>query len=472
MNLEDTGTGLFPTASDRERIDAELTRMLAASRTGRRASAVTPGADLAAYREALAAVDFAAARDLTDLLGWTVAALETGIVHMTHPSYFGLFNPAPTFPSECADRIAAAFNPQLAVWSHAPVCVEIEAHMIRAVAARAGLPDRSGGHFTSGGAEANATALTCALTQANDGFGSEGVFAFSGRPVFYASAESHLAWLKIAHQAGIGREAARLVATDGSGRMDAGALVAAIERDIAAGCVPVMIAATAGTTNAGMIDPLRDCARIAAKHDLWLHVDAAWAGAMIASPILAPLLDGIVAADSVTIDAHKWFATTMGCGMFLTARPEVLSQAFQVSASYMPSNLPSTDPYVNSIQWSRRFLGLRLFLSLASVGWAGYAAHVEHAVTLVQQLADRVCASRWTVANDPSAGVLCLHAPDGAPPPVDIVRDVLGTGEAWLSVAKLEGTDVVRVCATNGMTSAADIDALAVLLDQAAKAQA
>src|SRR5882762_8703125 len=91
-------------------------------------------------------------------------------------------------------------------------------------ARRAGLPPEAAGHFTTGASEANCTALVCALTRSNAGFASQGARAFGGAPVFYVSRESHLAWLKIAHQAGIGRSAVRLVATDGSGRMDPNAL--------------------------------------------------------------------------------------------------------------------------------------------------------------------------------------------------------------------------------------------------------
>src|SRR5262249_7348921 len=243
---------------------------------------------------------------------------ERGVVHLTHPRYFGLFNPAPTFPAECADRIAAAFNPQLATATTSPVAVELEAHVVRAVARRAGFPSDATGHFTTGGAEATYTALLCALTRADPRFATEGARAFDGPPRFYVSRDSHLAWVKIAHQAGIGRAAVRFVATDGRGRMDPGALRDALAADRDAGCVPVMIAATAGTTNAGMIDPLAACAKIAAGFGLWFHVDAAWGGAAIASERLRGLLRGVEQGDSMTIDAHKWFATTMGCGIFIT----------------------------------------------------------------------------------------------------------------------------------------------------------
>ncbi|HTZ35901.1 MAG TPA: pyridoxal-dependent decarboxylase, partial [Stellaceae bacterium] len=341
-----SGSALFPTAHERRRAEDRLTRALLAAEERVAHGPVTPDFDAAAFRHELAGFDFAAPRRLDDLVAWTVAQLEHGVTHMTHPRYFGLFNPSPTFPAQCADRIAAAFNPQLATAKTSPAAVAIEAHAIAAVAGRAGLPADSAGHFTSGGAEANFTALICALTAADERFAAAGARAFTGQPAFYVSRESHLAWFKIAHQAGIGRDAVRLVTTDGHGRLDPQALAASIAEDRAAGFAPVMVAATAGTTNAGMIDPLPACAAIAWRERLWFHVDAAWGGALIASERRRDALAGIEEADSLTIDAHKWFAATMGCGMFLTRHPKLLAAAFHVAASYMPSHDAGCDPYL------------------------------------------------------------------------------------------------------------------------------
>ncbi|MEZ5667096.1 MAG: pyridoxal-dependent decarboxylase [Alphaproteobacteria bacterium] len=456
---------LFPSEDERAALDTQLGARLRQARRAVSGGRVTPSGDRAEFRRTLAGFDFARPRPPAEAAAWAIAALEGGLVHMTHPRYFGLFNPAPTFPAEMADRIVAAFNPQLAVWSHAPAAVEIEAHVIRAVAARAGLPSGSGGHFTAGGAEANFTGLICALTAAEPGFGEDGVRAYTGLPVFYASRESHLAWLKIAHQAGIGRQAVRLIATDGGGRMDPAALERAIVADRAGGAVPVMVAATAGTTNAGMVDPLPACAAVAARHGLWFHVDAAWAGALIASPRHAGALAGLERADSATIDAHKWFATTMGCGMFLTSQPRIPADAFQVSTDYMPSNEPATDPYVGSVQWSRRFVGLRLFLSLAAAGWAGYATHVERAIGLAARLADALRAGGWRVVNDSPCAVVCAVPPTGEGSIGAIVDRVVASGEAWVSATRLEGRAVLRACITHGETAAEDVDRLAAMLN-------
>jgi len=450
-------SALFPSREDRERWDDILTTALHHAHERVAKGPVTPTLDVGAFKRELLDFDFEVPRSLDDLLWWTIERMEQGLVHVTHPRYFGLFNPLPTFPAQCADRICATFNPQLATWTTSPMAVEIEAHLIRAIARRAGFPTQSTGHFTSSGSEANNTALICALTQSNPKYATEGVLAFGGAPVFYVSRESHLAWLKIAHQAGIGRSAARLVATDGSGRMDVNALANAVAADRAQGCVPVMVAATAGTSNAGMIDPLRSCAAIARNQGMWYHVDAAWGGALIASERLRGALAGLEQADSVTIDAHKWFATTMGCGMFITRHAAVLSNAFQVSVSFMPSNLPTLDPYVTTMQWSRRFLGLRLFLSLSAAGWAGYGEHVERSLKLIELLKEKLSARGWRIANDSPVGVLCVEPPPGLGDVRSIVSRMLASGRAWVALAKLEEREVIRACVTSGETTPEDV---------------
>ncbi len=451
---------LFPDAAQGARTDDWLTAQIRLALARVSQGSVMPTVDLGRFRQELAALDFAAPMSSDALLSWTIAQLEQGTVHMTHPRYFGLFNPAPTSPAQWADRIAGAFNPQLASTGSSPVPVEIEAHVIRALAARAGMPAGSVGHFTTSGSEANYTALICALTRAHPEFGNDGVRAFAGPVALYTSAECHPAWSKIAHQAGVGRRALRLVATDGSGRLDAVALQNMVQADKAAGVTPVLIAATAGTTGGGMIDPLQACARLAAAHGIWFHVDAAWGGAALCSDRLRGLLKGIELADSITIDAHKWFATTMGCGMFLVRHGAVLSEAFRVAADFMPSSAISTDPYLNTVQWSRRFLGLRLFLSLGMAGWQGFAQHVERGVAVIAQVRERLVGRGWTVANDSSLAVLCVEPPKGGPGVRDIVRRTLDSGRAWVARSTFEGREVIRICATHGQSTLADVDTL------------
>jgi len=448
---------LFPADAQRQQVDDYLTRALALAQQRVRAGPATPDLDVDAFNRELAGFDFAAARPLSELLEWSIGVLEHGITHQNHPRYFGLFNPGPSFPAQCADRIVNSFNPQLASATTSPAAVALEAHVIRSVAQRAGFPAGTGGHFASGGSEANYTGMLCALTRAHPGFASDGARAFPGQPVFYTSRECHGSWVKIAHQTGIGRTAAHQVATDGHGRMSPTALEQAIAQDLASGRVPFLIVATAGTSNAGMVDPLNACAELAARYRLWYHVDAAWGGSIVASERLRAAVAGLERADSATIDAHKWFATTMGCGMFIVRDPTALTSAFQVAATYMPSGQQSLDPYMNSAQWSRRFLGLRLFLSLASAGWAGHAAHIERAVAQTAWIRTELEKRGWSVVNDSPLALLNVVPPAAVGDPRSAVARVLKSGRAWVSLARFEEQDVVRICVTHGETRAEDL---------------
>jgi glutamate/tyrosine decarboxylase-like PLP-dependent enzyme len=459
---------LFPPAADRERIGAWLNAELEGALLRVQAGPVTPTVDMQQFRAELAAFDFTAPRPLEDALRWSIGHLEHGIVQMANPRYFGLFNPGANFPAQCADRIAALFNPQLASSASSPVPVALEAHLIQAIARRAAFPSTATGHFATGGSEANYTALLCALTRGHPGFAADGVRAYPGPVRFYTSSDCHIAWLKIAHQAGVGRAALRLVGTDGQGRMDVDQLRQAIAEDRAAGAVPVMIVATAGTTGGGMIDPLHACADIAEHNALWLHTDAAWGGAALASKRLRGLLSGVERSDSMTIDAHKWLATTMGCAIFITTQGALLSEAFHASTSFMPSSISGVDPYLNSVQWSRRFLGLRLFLALATAGWEGLGAHVERGVEVIAHIRARLTGMGWTTLNDSPLAVLDVLPPAELGEVRALVRRVVASGRAWVAPTVFEGRDVVRICATNGETSARDVDQLVAVLNERA----
>jgi len=147
----------------------------------------------------------------------------------------------------------------------------------------------------------------------------------------------------------------------------------------------------------------------------------------------------------------------------------LLKQAFHVATTYMPSPGLDRDPFVTSLLWSRRFMGLRLFLNLAAAGWAGYARHVERAVHLSRLIADGVAARGWSVANDSPCGVVCMVPPEGRIPPATIVRHMLARGDAWVSLARYEGREVVRACVTHGRTDAGDVDRLVACLESASE---
>ncbi|MFN3513836.1 MAG: pyridoxal phosphate-dependent decarboxylase family protein [Phenylobacterium sp.] len=419
----------------------------------------------------LGAFDFAEPLPLSSAIDAAADLLEAGGLHCGHPRYLGLFNPTPAYAGVVADLLTAAYNPNLACWTHAPAAVEIEAHAIATVAGLVGYrSEERAGHFTTGGAEANATALYCALTRACPAYAEVGVGAFEGTPVFYASADSHLAWLKIAHQAGVGRNALRLVPTDGAGRLDPEALARMVQEDRAAGRRPVMAAATAGATGSGVIDPLPEIAALARVEGLYFHVDAAWGGAALFSRSLRACLAGIEQADSVTLDAHKWLAVPMGAGMFLARDRSLLARTFAVSTSYMPPGATELDGYTHSIQWSRRFIGLKLFLALAQLGLGGYEAMVDRQAKLGRLLRGRLTASGWACVNETPLPVVCFEKPG-----LDLARlaaEVVAGDSAWISTTAFEGRTVLRACVSGFRTGKADIAAVCDLIEASAARQA
>lgn len=457
-------------ADDREALWEQLTTIVEDYVRNVDDMRVAPELDPGKIRDMLKPLDFSHPVAPADAVRIAAEGLSRFQVHTPHPSYFGLFNPAPTTMGIAADLLVAAFNPQMAAWSHNPFAAEVEMHLVRQLGTRFGY-DRSNvdGTFASGGMEANHTALLCALTHHFEDFPLKGIRAMNRQPVFYVSSESHHSFLKAARLCGIGMECVRHVEVDEQLKMRPDALEEAIEQDRRAGFAPFLVVATAGTTNAGVLDPIADCAGIAERAGLWYHVDAAWGGGAVFVPELKSLLSGIERADSITFDAHKWLSVPMGAGIFLTRDTTALDRTFRVATAYMPKEaegLDIVDPHLHSMQWSRRFIGLKVFLSLLVAGWDGYAETIRHQTAMGDRLRERLRDSGWHIANGTPLPVVCFGL-EGVNPQ-DVVNRVVTSGEAWISSTLLAGKQrVIRACITNYRTGPEHVDALVESLQRA-----
>jgi glutamate/tyrosine decarboxylase-like PLP-dependent enzyme len=387
--------------------------------------------------------------------------MRTGILHSNHPRYFGLFNPQVRFSSVVADLIVAAANPQLGAWFHSPAPVEIEQHTLRFFARKFGMPDAAA-HFTSGGSEANASAVLVAIEHHFPEAHADGARAIAKRPVFFASAEAHHSFDKIAQQTGLGRGAVRLVEADERDRMRVDALERAIGEAREHDEAPFLVVATAGTTGTGAIDPLRDIASVCRREGLWMHVDAAWGGAAAATPKLRSHLDGIELADSITCDAHKWLSAPIAAGMFFTTHGDALHRAFGTDTPYVPHS-QGPEWYRESLQWTRRFIGLKMFMALAELGEEGLARQVEHHAEIASYLRDRIADAGWTITNDSPLAVVCFtNASIDTEERCRARADaIVQRGKCWLSALIRPGKPLaLRACVTNYTTSREDIDVL------------
>ena len=183
--------------------------------------------------------------------------------------------------------------------------------------------------------------MAVALSHAFPEYGEHGLRSLSAPPSLYLTGEAHHGFNKIAHMTGIGRRAVRQVKTDRRLKLDVDSLRRQVRQDREDGWAPFLVVGTAGTTAAGVIDPLPDIAQFCREESLWFHADAAWGGAAILSPALKENLAGIEQADSITCDAHKWLSVPMGCGMFFCRHRESVARAFHADVTYMS---PPTSP--------------------------------------------------------------------------------------------------------------------------------
>ena len=242
-----------------------------------------------------------------------------------------------------------------------------------------------------------------------------------------------------------------------------------MEKDRRNGRAPFLVTGTAGTTSAGAIDPLYEIADFCRSEGLHFHVDAAWAGSAILSPELGKHLAGMEEADSITIDPHKWMSVPMGAGLFLCRNSAALGNAFGAETAYVPaSDVEFEEPYVHSPQWSRRFIGLKLFMALAVAGRSGYAAAIEGQTALGGKLKALLQADGWTLENESPFPIACFTAPGLSDDAHEaIAGEIVSRGKAWISTTMLRGRKVLRACITSFRSTESDLDVLINELDRA-----
>jgi aromatic-L-amino-acid/L-tryptophan decarboxylase len=402
--------------------------------------------------------DFRQGMSLDEVIADAETMLSQWQVQVTHPRYFGLFNPSVTLASVIADTLVAMYNSQLANWRTSPAGNEIERHTLGWIAEKFGLPRETLATFTSGGTEANLSAVVVALTKAFPEYGEHGLRHLDAQPAIYLTEETHHSFSKISHMTGLGRRALRPIPTDSGLKMNIAALKKRVAEDRNNGFAPFLVVGTGGTTAAGVIDPLPELGDFCRETGLWLHVDAAWGGSAILSPKLRPYLKGIEAADSITCDAHKWLSVPMGCGMFFCRHGDTVAEAFRADVSYMPGKKvgPVFDPYTTSAQWSRRFIGLKLFMALAERGESGYAEMIDHQTRMGEVLREALAATGWRILNSTPLPLVCFTR-EGIVPS-QFLAALHKSQVAWMSEARVGDTPVVRACITSYRTTEADIE--------------
>jgi glutamate/tyrosine decarboxylase-like PLP-dependent enzyme len=422
--------------------------------------------------------------DAATVLDQLCSDMVTEGFHVPSANYFGLMNPTPTYMAVLAEALVAALNPQLASLARSQLAARIERETVRWIGERVGWSTPFDGTFTSGGNEANFSAMAMALATHFPQSVDDGLSAIQARPVLYTSAEAHHSLDKSAGLLGLGRKALRRIPVTSAAQMDTAKLERQITQDKAAGFTPFCVVATAGTTNSGAIDDLVKLSEIAKQHDLWLHVDGAYGAGAIFSDQHRGLVRGIELADSVTIDPHKWLAMPFAAGVVLTSHPEALQQAFATSTPYMPrktatasGSSPVLDNFQVSTQWSRRMNSLKLWLTLQVHGRQAYEELIDRQLKLASFFANWVRSSEIFELAAPQVLPIVnfrvkragITEEDRRAAHEAIVHEVTRDGHGWISTTLVGGQSVIRMMVISYLTAHRHLEDLIIALTDAAK---
>jgi glutamate/tyrosine decarboxylase-like PLP-dependent enzyme len=405
--------------------------------------------------------------------------------HVPSANYFGLMNPTPTYMAVLAEALVAALNPQLASLARSQLAARIERETVRWIGERVGWNSPFDGTFTSGGNEANFSAMAMALATHFPQSVDDGLSAIQARPVLYASAEAHHSLDKSAGLLGLGRKSLRRIPVNAAAQINTAQLETQINQDKAAGFAPFCIIATTGTTNSGAIDDLPKLAEICKRHALWLHIDGAYGAAAIFSDHHRELVRGIELADSVTIDPHKWLAMPFAAGVVLTSHPEALQQAFATSTPYMPKrtttgSAPLLDNFQVSTQWSRRMNSLKLWLTFQVHGRQAYEELIDRQLKLAAFFANWVrCSELFELAAPQVLPIVNFRFKRAGITEEErrsaheaIVHEVTRDGHRWISTTLVGGQSVIRMMVISYLTAHRHLEDLMIALTEAAKKHA
>ena len=413
--------------------------------------------------------------DAATVLGEAARVLFDHSLINGHPRFFGYITSSPAHIGILGDLLAATVNANVGAWRLSPAASEIEAQAVRWIAELVGYPTTCGGLFVSGGNMANMVGLFAARAAAAGwDVRARGMNAADAKPLrVYASGETHTWLQKATDLAGLGTDAIRWIPTGDDQRMNVEALRSAIEEDRAAGVVPMMVVATAGTVSTGAVDPVRAIAGVCRDARVWLHVDGAYGALAAAVPGVPPDLAVLHLADSVAVDPHKWLYAPLEAGCVLVRDAERLRGAFAYHPPYYRFGQAVTNFVDLGPQNSRGFRALRVWLALRQVGRAGYVRMIGDDIRLSERLWQRVQAHDELEAVTQSLSITTfryvparLRESAGTPATEqylnalneELAERIQTSGEAFVSNAVLDGRYLLRACIVNFNTTEADID--------------
>lgn len=392
-----------------------------------------------------------------------------------HPKFLGYITSSPAPIGALADLLAAAVNPNVGAQILSPVATEIEKQTVRWLAEFIGVAPGYGGILVSGGNMANFTAFLAARTaKAPANLKEDGISTASPKLTIYCSKTTHTWIEKAAILFGHGSKSIRWIETDINNKMDNAILESTIKNDLKEGCQPFIVIGTAGDVSTGVVDDLAGIAAICKTYDLWFHIDGAYGIPAAVIPELETLFEGIIEADSIALDPHKWLYSPLEAGCTLVKNPKYLTDTYSSHPAYY--NFSSSESlaqnyYEYGFQNSRGFRALKVWVALQQVGRRGYAEMIKEDIKLSKLFFDLAKNHSELEAVTQNLSITTLRYI-----PVDftqneedreaylntlneaLLNELQQGGEVFLSNAIVKEKYCLRGCIVNFRTSKKDIE--------------
>ncbi|MGE7906343.1 pyridoxal phosphate-dependent decarboxylase family protein [Peribacillus sp. NPDC094092] len=398
-------------------------------------------------------------------------------INVHSPTCIGHLHCPTLIPAVAAEMIIGTLNQSMDSWDQSSAATFVEERLIDWLCSQVGLPEQADGIFTSGGTQSNYMGLLLARDAYCKRFWGVDVQQ-QGLPVeakklrILCSEAAHFTVRKSAAQLGLGEQAVVTIKTDSKHRLSMDELNHQMSNLEEQGLLPFAIVATCGTTDFGSIDPLHELSEAARQHGIWLHVDAAYGGAMILSKDYKGLISGIERADSITVDFHKLFYQPISCGAFLVSDSNSF-QYIQHHADYLNPQEDEAEGMVHlvnkSVQTTRRFDALKLWMSLQAVGLDTFAEMIDYTCHLAREVAAKIDKEEgFTVLNkEPELNaVVFRYDSEGENDQLvnllnkQIQQELLKSGRAFLAKTRFDGQVYLKMTLLNPMTSLEHIDGI------------
>lgn len=390
-----------------------------------------------------------------------------GITHWQHPRFFAYFPANVTPASMLAEMLTSALGVNTMLWETSPSATELEEQMMDWLKEMLRLPKDWAGVIQDTASSATFCAVLAARERATGWQVNETGLRDAQPLAFYTSAEAHSSLEKAVKMAGLGRASIRLVPTDANHAIDPEAFAVLVAADKAAGIKPALVMATVGSTSVGACDPLPAIAKIAQDHEIYFHVDAAWAGSAMICPEYRPLLDGVEGADSFVFNPHKWMGVQFDCTAHFVKDEETLVRTLTILPAYLETREGSTvkDYRDWGVQLGRRNRALKLWFVIRTYGVEGLQKMFRNHVAWAGELSELIqAADDFELVTGPNLSLLTFrYVPEGVQAAVlgalsdQLLQAVNDDGFTYLTRTLVKGEPVIRFQIGQTQTTREDV---------------